>query len=186
MEPAKKDVNPEELVKGSRKSQSILFRIATTRTTHNFFKMKRVAFGIAFLFSLVVMTESVNISLPYVTLEGYSIPSLQVDRFLGIPYIQPGTFRRFTEGIPIDESLFPENAYFNASTFGNVCPQRSAGNIIGADDCLNLDVTKPIWATSVSKLPVMVWIYGVRILILDDFFINIVLGRIYRWIYPFL
>jgi para-nitrobenzyl esterase len=47
----------------------------------------------------------------------------------------------------------------DATSFGNECPQRGQGNVIGSEDCLTLNVWAP-QSVSASPLPVMVFLHG--------------------------
>jgi len=83
-------------------------------------------------------------------------------KFLGIPYAQaPTGVRRFASPVPYPPAGFFQPYYpkhrmtdksFNATAFGNICPQSSGG----AEDCLSLN----IWTGTTSMLalrPVMFW-----------------------------
>jgi para-nitrobenzyl esterase len=80
--------------------------------------------------------------------------------FRGIPYAQPPTdARRFAPPEPL--GCFPgAPAAFAATDFGARCPQRDAdGVVVGAEDCLTLNVWVPQAPAAVPR-PVMVFIHG--------------------------
>ncbi len=80
------------------------------------------------------------------------------------------------KGIPFAESTAQENRWkppvpikqlpsdpFDATKFGDACPQLGPGNthhIKVSENCLNLNIWTPSNATLDSKLPVMVFLYG--------------------------
>ncbi|KAF9255338.1 carotenoid ester lipase precursor [Marasmius fiardii PR-910] len=105
----------------------------------------------------------------------------QVAKFLGIPYAQPPTGnQRFRPPQPIS----PYTGSINATSTKPACPQQKQSvplpdglpkevldfilDIIevedtpDSEDCLNINVLKPVDATPDSKLPVLVWIFGGR------------------------
>jgi para-nitrobenzyl esterase len=47
----------------------------------------------------------------------------------------------------------------DASRFGPICPQMVGKTVQGAEDCLTLNVWRPVHLTQ-AKLPVMVWLHG--------------------------
>ncbi|KAI0322533.1 Alpha/Beta hydrolase protein [Amylostereum chailletii] len=93
------------------------------------------------------------------TFRGLTTPN-GTDRFLGVPYAQPPVGNlRFKAPVAIT-TPFP--GIQDALQFGSACPQpprTSLGAPIG-EDCLFLNVWRPINTTSDSKLPVLVWIHG--------------------------
>ncbi|PPQ98066.1 hypothetical protein CVT26_003292 [Gymnopilus dilepis] len=102
-----------------------------------------------------------------------------VSQFLGIPFAQPpvGDLR-----LRLPQPNLPYNGTHLATTFGPACPQQQTGlplppglasetidliTNLGIDaifpdseDCLTINVITPTTATSRSKLPVVLWIYG--------------------------
>eukprot|EP01117_Protostelium_nocturnum_P000333 TRINITY_DN103_c0_g2_i1.p1 TRINITY_DN103_c0_g2~~TRINITY_DN103_c0_g2_i1.p1 ORF type:complete len:773 (+),score=206.90 TRINITY_DN103_c0_g2_i1:57-2375(+) len=113
--------------------------------------------AVLLLISVTIVLSGPIVQLPYLQING-TVSAQGVEQFLGIQYIHPGSFKRFAEGIPIDESKFPVGASFNASSNGKICPQAKGGDI--AEDCLNLNIVRPPGTNPNSKYPVMVWIYG--------------------------
>lgn len=79
--------------------------------------------------------------------------------FLGIPFAAPplGDLRWRP---PVDPQPWADE--LDAAAFGPACPQwdDDAGVVIGAEDCLTLNVWTPIAATPGSDLPVMVFMHG--------------------------
>ncbi|KZP13932.1 carotenoid ester lipase precursor [Athelia psychrophila] len=134
----------------------------------------------------IVLAGPTRRSSPAVTLDGATFTGLssgEVNKFLGIPYAQPPIDDlRFRQPQPIA----PYNAgdSISATSFGFSCPQQTGGNtpniaalpnatisfILGSlgsstttaanESCLTLNVVAPANATSSSKLPVVIWIYG--------------------------
>ncbi|TFK33460.1 carotenoid ester lipase precursor [Crucibulum laeve] len=102
-----------------------------------------------------------------------------VSTFLGIPFAQApiGDLR-----LRLPQTIPPYTGSHSALTFGPACPQQNTGlplppglpaetiNFIvnsginaifpDSEDCLTINVMKPALATSTSKLPVVMWIYG--------------------------
>jgi len=98
-----------------------------------------------------------------VTYNGYTQNG--ADSFLNIPFGQnTGGANRFTS----PKAFLPtKGEKLNNTAAGPVCPQpatagfpynSNATNI--SEDCLNLKVVRPSFATKDSKLPVMAYIYG--------------------------
>ena len=64
----------------------------------------------------------------------------------------------------------PIEGIFKATKFGERCPQiasrvelfngYTAGQLIGSEDCLSVNVYAPRWTDSPPSLPVMVWVHG--------------------------
>ncbi|KAF5315218.1 hypothetical protein D9619_007256 [Psilocybe cf. subviscida] len=120
---------------------------------------------------------------PTVALDGASavgVNSGAVQKFLGIPFAQPPVGNlRFRLPQPIS---YPNGTVYDATEYGLSCIQQTVqlplvsglvaeaadfliGSIFGtvfpdAEDCLTINVVKPRTATSTSKLPVVVWIFG--------------------------
>ncbi|KAJ7630276.1 alpha beta-hydrolase [Roridomyces roridus] len=104
------------------------------------------------------------VSLPYGTFRG--VPQGNLTEFRSVPFAQAGRFElprapRHLHGIQ------------NATVYGASCPQQTFSalpvELPGSDndpqltiseDCLTLDVYRPITANHKSKLPVLVWIFG--------------------------
>ncbi|KIJ59046.1 hypothetical protein HYDPIDRAFT_118871 [Hydnomerulius pinastri MD-312] len=107
------------------------------------------------------------------------VSSGSVSKFLGIPFAQPPTGNlRFQ----LPQTIPAYNASFSATAFGPSCPQQAIElplpsglaaetldyltntiyNLVtpAAEDCLTLNIVTPADATSDSKLPVVVWIFG--------------------------
>ncbi|KAG8970881.1 hypothetical protein FRC03_000099 [Tulasnella sp. 419] len=101
-----------------------------------------------------------------------------IERFLGIPFAKPPVGNlRFR--LPV--ATEPYTGTYTATSFGPSCPQQAPdlplsglvddvadevlGSIYGAifpgdEDCLTINVVRPKGASSTSKLPVVVWIFG--------------------------
>lgn len=87
----------------------------------------------------------------YVGIYNTSDTGATVSVFAGIRY---GTTQRFAAATPASHS-----GTVDASKFGPACPQLTHDlDVIGAEDCLSVDVVMPLNVT--EKLPVMVWIHG--------------------------
>ncbi|MGN9909613.1 carboxylesterase/lipase family protein [Phytohabitans sp. LJ34] len=54
----------------------------------------------------------------------------------------------------------PWSGVRDATAPGPVCPQRSVAGLVGAEDCLHLDVTVPRDVRPGERLPVLVWLHG--------------------------
>src|SRR5262249_2609056 len=82
----------------------------------------------------------------------------KVDEFLGVPYAAPpvGNLRWMP---PQPFGKWP--GIFQATQFGNVCPQADGDAVTGSEDCLFLNVYAPHARKKRGPLlPVMVWIHG--------------------------
>lgn len=93
---------------------------------------------------------------------GVHNPTYSVDYFLGIPYAQPpvGNFR-FQVPQALNESW---TGYRNATRYSHACIGYGDDTVIAAqnftsEDCLSLNVYRPVSASSVL-LPVAIWIHG--------------------------
>ncbi|KAI9454072.1 carotenoid ester lipase precursor [Lactarius psammicola] len=102
------------------------------------------------------------------------------DEFLGIPFARPPTDER---RLRLPEPVPPYEGLYYVQDYGDACPQQLlklpngldsklvhnvnqvVANMYDAsrptdEDCLTINVVKPSYATSTSKLPVVVWIHG--------------------------
>jgi carboxylesterase type B len=94
------------------------------------------------------------------TLENVVDLSTDVDAFFGIPFAES------TEGANRFQPPVPKarmSGVFDASTLGPACPQ-SLNPPFGAtsisEDCLTVNVWRPVGTSGGDNLPVMLWIYG--------------------------
>lgn len=117
--------------------------------------------ALTFLLSFLYPTpqkSSLVVHLTSGSFEGASNGS--VDIWLGIPFAQPPVGRlRFKAPVPITT---PAPGVKVANQFGNVCPQLlsdSNGAPMG-EDCLYLNVFRPVGTTITDKLPVIAYLYG--------------------------
>jgi carboxylesterase type B len=122
-------------------------------------------FAIALAFSLTQVDASQNGGLTVHTVEGNVVGTLvspTVRRFLGIPYAVANRWEA-PRSAPV------RSAPFNASKFGDSCPQAlpaslkaigfPSGKVPESDGCLSIN----IWAPSTQRkqhTAVMLWIYG--------------------------
>ncbi|CDO72172.1 hypothetical protein BN946_scf184970.g24 [Trametes cinnabarina] len=80
----------------------------------------------------------------------------QTEFFGGIPYAESPTGQlRFAPPVLKTD---PGVASFDASNFGASCPIGGQSNPV--EDCLTINVLRPLGTSSGAGLPVMVWIYG--------------------------
>ncbi|KAI0629997.1 esterase 1 [Trametes polyzona] len=109
---------------------------------------------------VLLLTGSLSSAVPQVQLGGSTIVgrqnSGQTEFFGGIPYAQPpvGQLRFAPSVLKTDLGV----ASFNASSYGSPCPMNGLTNLV--EDCLTLNVLRPLGTASGAGLPVMVWIYG--------------------------
>ncbi|XP_064596178.1 carboxylesterase 1E-like [Liolophura sinensis] len=93
---------------------------------------------------------------------GLEITNVGIETFLGIPYAEaPEGDLRFKP--PVRKSRM--NGVFNAVSNEFICPQQTGflpntTSTNMTEDCLRLDVYRPLQASKASQLPVMVWIHG--------------------------
>lgn len=74
--------------------------------------------------------------------------------YLGIPFAKPPVGElRFKRAQEMD----PWEGVFDAKEYGPESVQRDMGVIIGSEDCLTINVQRPVEG---EKLPVLVWIHG--------------------------
>lgn len=107
------------------------------------------------LYSADIYAAPKNISLSQGRYVGNNVTQGKVVSWLGIPYAQApvGKLRWQSPKAPK-----PSRAKFDASQMGDVCPQLQKGQVIGHEDCLNLNVYRP--NTDAQNLPVLVYIHG--------------------------
>ncbi len=82
------------------------------------------------------------------------------DRWLGIPFAQPplGPLR-FKAPVAITNA--PQGVQ-SATQFGDACPKLPSATLFAraqSEDCLTLNVWRPIVTSASDKLPVLVWFY---------------------------
>ena len=81
------------------------------------------------------------------------------EKWLGIPFAQPPLGKlRFKAPVAIS---IPLKGLQDATKFGDSCPQLPSATTFGtqSEDCLSLNVWRPIGTSSNAKLPVLVWFY---------------------------
>lgn len=76
--------------------------------------------------------------------------------FLGVPYAEPPLGNlRFRAPVPLDTSKLKNSDVVDASSYPNFCVQGSTGagdaGGAGTEDCLNINIYKPVNATAESK-----------------------------------
>jgi carboxylesterase type B len=92
---------------------------------------------------------------------GTHLSGLEQNQFLGIPY---ASAPRFARPISLNETW---NGLKNATSFGYSCVQvKNFGATNMGEDCLNLNVWTPTGAQNLTELPVLLWIYGVSIMLM--------------------
>ncbi|CAF1151668.1 unnamed protein product [Rotaria sordida] len=110
------------------------------------------------LFLIVVITTSANVGLR--TQQGiiYGRQTQSSIEYLGIQYAK---VVRWKPPIDLSEEIFP-NASFQATSFGPCCPQPKTDTYVPKQDeqCLYLNIYKPIVQSNDSLLPVFIWIHG--------------------------
>lgn len=111
------------------------------------------------LFCHVSSTTSTVVNTTYGLVNG-SVISLKTNKtvlsYLGIPFAKAG---RFEYPIPPDKWT----STLQANKIDKICPQPGLPPnklLLMNEDCLLLNVYVPVNATSISALPVMLWIHG--------------------------
>ncbi|KAJ3537401.1 hypothetical protein NM688_g6694 [Phlebia brevispora] len=113
--------------------------------------------------SLLVREEDSSDLLVHLTsgsFVGQSSTTNGTERWLGIPFAQPPVGNlRFKAPVAITT---PAKGIQNATQFGNACPQLPSATTFGTqgEDCLTLNVWRPIATSGSEKLPTLVWFYG--------------------------
>ncbi|KAJ7640708.1 sterol esterase [Mycena polygramma] len=124
----------------------------------------------ALLYSRFAAAGAPTVSLPYGTFQGFVDTNLT--KFLGVPFAQAHVALIFLQFISLTlvQEPGPLSGVQNATAFGPACPQQAltpqpipfAAMIypLISEQCLTLDIYKPIAADPKSNLPVFVWIFG--------------------------
>ena len=125
------------------------------------FRMRSLLFAVIYATSTVLavaVSNPLKVGLTSGIFVGQNTPN-GTDRWLGIPYAHPPVGNLRFRG-PVAITHRPSTIK-NATTFGNACPQEPSG-ALGAsqsEDCLFLNVWRPVNTTARDKLPVLVWFY---------------------------
>ncbi|KAF9646185.1 carotenoid ester lipase precursor [Thelephora ganbajun] len=119
--------------------------------------------------------ESPVVEIAYAAYQGALEGNVQ--KFLGISYAQPPVGDlRLRRPLPIPRAG-SSKPFFPASNFSNSCPQQNytlsqlpgidysplrgfVSKVKSSEDCLYLNVFRPVGISADAKLPVVVWIYG--------------------------
>ncbi|PLW12849.1 hypothetical protein PCANC_19196 [Puccinia coronata f. sp. avenae] len=137
-----------------------------------------LAIGVKFI---LTNAKRVKVELDYGSFIGKVQPTFHLERFYGIPFAEPPVGKlRFANPIK------PTKTYYNrdATKHAAACPQQTFGGNTssepykswlngkklnplghikafgpGQEDCLTLDITRPMGTTSSSRLPVMFFIF---------------------------
>ncbi|KAJ7719235.1 Alpha/Beta hydrolase protein [Mycena maculata] len=124
-----------------------------------------VVFSI-FLSGIAASDAGPIVSLPYGSFQGFNSGNLT--KYLGVPFAQAYVSGRFE--LPSAPGLF--DGVQNATEFGPTCPQQALSvlpvaipfdantHLSISENCLSLNVFKPIASNASSKLPVFVWLFG--------------------------
>jgi len=81
------------------------------------------------------------------------------EQWLGLPYAKPPVASgRFAPAEPWDEAYPPEG--LEATSYGPMCAQLKSNTVIGAEDCLYMNIWRPVGLSADARLPVMLWIHG--------------------------
>eukprot|EP00930_Biecheleria_cincta_P030158 TRINITY_DN20914_c0_g1_i8.p1 TRINITY_DN20914_c0_g1~~TRINITY_DN20914_c0_g1_i8.p1 ORF type:complete len:741 (-),score=133.35 TRINITY_DN20914_c0_g1_i8:173-2395(-) len=81
------------------------------------------------------------------------------EQWLGLPYAKPPVAsRRFAPVQAWDEAYPPEG--LEAAIYGPLCAQMASNIVKGAEDCLYLNLWRPVGLPAGARLPVMLWIHG--------------------------
>ncbi|CAK5277036.1 unnamed protein product [Mycena citricolor] len=107
-----------------------------------------------------------SVKLGKTTVVGTTLPTFGQELFAGIPYAEPPIGELRFKPTVLTTSL--NGSSFNATQFGPACLQPLLGGTahsVPADttiseDCLTINIVRPIGINSTSKLPVMFWTYG--------------------------
>ncbi|KAI0373780.1 esterase 1 [Pilatotrama ljubarskyi] len=108
----------------------------------------------------VYILPSLSLASPQVQLGNSVVIGIQstgqTEFFGGIPYAEPPTGElRFA---PPLLKVEPGASQFDASRYGVSCPV--SGQSDPEEDCLTINVLRPLGASPASRLPVMTWVYG--------------------------
>ncbi|KAI5122705.1 hypothetical protein M0805_009758 [Coniferiporia weirii] len=103
---------------------------------------------------------SPEVTLDHTVLSGASYPDLGLEFFGGIPFAEPPVGQlRFA---PPVVKLSPGGKTFDATSFGASCSQfkTSTAGLDISEDCLSINVFRPVGLDPSSQVAVMVWVYG--------------------------
>ncbi|CAF4735203.1 unnamed protein product [Rotaria sp. Silwood2] len=107
-----------------------------------------------------IITRTISTTIGLRTQKGiiYGRQTQHTIEYLGIQYAK---IIRWKPPIDLASELFP-NTSFHATSFGPCCPQATSPIYIPKQDeqCLYLNIYKPIVPLNHSLLPVFVWIHG--------------------------
>ncbi|KAJ7595471.1 extracellular triacylglycerol lipase precursor [Mycena floridula] len=117
------------------------------------------------LLALFPSSRAAEILLGNTQVCGSDDPVNGLEFFGGIPFAEPPTGKlRFQP--PVPKYTLDDQAWFNASSFGPICPQPPSSLAIGGppgpqlEDCLTINILRPNGTQSNALLPVMLWVYG--------------------------
>ncbi|KAH8094625.1 alpha/beta-hydrolase [Cristinia sonorae] len=115
--------------------------------------------GLQICAASAVLTPNLQVHLTSGIFRGVSA-SNGTERWLGIPFAEPPVGPlRFKAPVPITR---PAPGVKDASNFGDACPQipDPTLHVPQSEDCLTLNVWRPLKTKSNAKLPILVWFYG--------------------------
>ncbi|KAJ7857027.1 esterase 1 [Mycena leptocephala] len=111
------------------------------------------------LFMLFAMSSATpQVQLGNTTVIGSAMPGCPLEFFGGIPFADPpvGSLRL---NAPVVKTVLPLGT-FNATNFGKPCLQPGISPELSSEDCLTVNIVRPVGLLSNASLPVMFWTYG--------------------------
>ncbi|RDW84960.1 hypothetical protein BP6252_02550 [Coleophoma cylindrospora] len=115
-----------------------------------------LVFGLGSLAPAALATPTVTISNG--TVIGRSLLEFKQDVFLGIPYSDPPT--RFEVSVPRSTRFVAPG--FDASNYSDICygTDSATSGFNVSEDCLSINVIRPVGTSANSSLPVVIWMHG--------------------------
>lgn len=115
------------------------------------------------LFASPLLATDPTVTVLNGTYAGLYLPTFEQDLFLGMPYAQDTSAEnRFRVPQALNETWTGTRT---AKQYGNACPDNdlAADAVYGmSENCLSINVVRPVGLNAEHKVPVVLWIHGGR------------------------